>query len=56
MTRIVYHLLKYHIPYEEIGAEGYQSQQRERDEAALRKKAAKLGFTVTARESSPATA
>lgn len=56
MARIVYHLLKYHVPYEEIGAEGYQHLQRERDLAILRKKATKLGFILVDRQASPDTA
>ena len=48
MARIVYHMLKYHIQYEDIGAEAFGRIQRERDVAILSKKAAKLGFTLTA--------
>jgi transposase len=56
MARIVYHMLKYHVQYADIGVEGFQQQQRERDIAALRKKAAKLGFTVIDHDISSAAA
>jgi len=46
IARTVYHLLKYHVQYEDIGAEVFDQKQRERDVAALRKKAAKLGFEL----------
>lgn len=48
IARTVYHLLKYRVPYADIGAEGFEQKQRERDIAALRKKAAKLGFSLSA--------
>jgi transposase len=51
LARIVYHLLKYHVQYTDIGAEEFAYKQRERDIAALRKKAAKLGYTVIAPQS-----
>lgn len=47
IARTVYHLLKYHVQYVDIGAEEYVQKQREREVAALRKKAAKLGFNLT---------
>jgi len=47
LARTVYHMLKYHVQYEELGAQAFEQKQRERDVAALRKKAAKLGFTLT---------
>jgi transposase len=46
IARTVYHLLKYHVQYEDMGVEGFEQKQRERDVNALRKKAAKLGFTL----------
>ena len=48
IARTVYHLLKAHVPYADIGALGFEQQQQERDVARLRKKAAKLGFTLNA--------
>ena len=48
IARTIYHLLKYHVQYQDIGAEGFTQKQRERDVAVLRKKAAKLGFTLIA--------
>ncbi len=56
MARIVYHMLKYHVQYADIGAEGFEQQQRERDVTALRKKAANLGFTLVDRDHSAAAA
>jgi transposase len=50
IARTVYHLLKYHVSYVDLGAEAYEQKQRERDIATLRKKASKLGFTLTAPE------
>jgi hypothetical protein len=46
IARTVYHLLKYHVQYVDLGAESFAQKQREREVAALRKKAAKLGFTL----------
>ena len=56
MARIVYHMLKYRVQYEDVGAEAFGQLQRERDLAILRKKAAKLGFSLTATDSSQAVA
>ena len=50
LARAVYHMLKYHVQYEDMGAETYERKQRERDVVALRKKTAKLGFKLTAPE------
>jgi len=47
LARTVYYMLKYHVQYEDIGAQAFEQKQRERDIAVLRKKAAKLGFTLT---------
>ncbi len=46
IARTVYHLLKYHVQYQDIGADGLERKQRERDVLSLQKKAAKLGFTL----------
>jgi transposase len=51
IARTVYHLLKYRVQYADIGVEGFEQKQRERDVVALRKKAAKLGFTLIAPDS-----
>ncbi len=56
LARTVYHLLKYHVQYADIGAEGFEQKQRERDIAALQKKAAKLGFTLVGPDTLPAAA
>jgi transposase len=46
IARTVYHMLKYKTPYRELDAATYETQQREREVAALKRKAAKLGFKV----------
>jgi hypothetical protein len=48
IARTVYHLLKFKTPYQEIGANAYEQKYQERELAHLRKKAAKLGYTLTA--------
>lgn len=48
MARTVYHLLKYRVAYTDMGAEEFARKQQERDVLALRKRAAKLGFTLVA--------
>jgi transposase len=47
IARTVYHLLKHRIQYVDLGADSYQQKLREREVAILRKKASKLGFTIT---------
>jgi transposase len=54
IARIVYYLLKFHVPYQEQSAEAFEQKQRERDIASLRKKAAKLGFTLVTPDARPA--
>ena len=55
IARTVYHLLKDKTPYQDSGADAYEQKAKERDLAHLRKKAAKLGYTLTATDSvSPA--
>jgi hypothetical protein len=39
-------MLRYQVQYADIGAEEFEQQPRARDITALRKKAAKLGFTI----------
>jgi hypothetical protein len=50
IARTVYFMLKHKVPFEDIGAEGYETQQRQRELAHLQRKAAKLGFDLTPRE------
>jgi hypothetical protein len=50
IARTVYFMLKYKVPFEDIGAEGYETQQRERELAHLQRKAAKLGFALIPKE------
>jgi len=47
MARTVYFLLKHRAPFIEIGAQVYEQKQRDRELASLRRKAARLGFTLT---------
>lgn len=47
IARTVYHLLKERLPYQDIGAAEYERKHAERELAALQRKAAKLGFTLT---------
>jgi transposase len=56
MARTVYHLLKFHVSYQDMGQEEFERKHRERDIAALHKKAAKLGFTLVGQDSAQATA
>jgi transposase len=46
IARTVYHMLKYHVQYEDMGAEEFERRYRERDLKTIRRKAAKLGFTL----------
>ncbi len=46
MARTVYFLLKRRVPFVDIGAQAYEQRQRDREIASLRKKAARLGFTL----------
>jgi transposase len=50
IARTLYHMLKYHVQYEDMGAAEFERQHRERDIKALRRRAANLGFTVVASE------
>jgi len=50
IARAVYHLLKYKTAYQDSGAEAYEQKYKERELAHLRKKAAKLGYTLAATE------
>ena len=43
-------MLKHRMAYHEMGALVYEQHQRERELAHLQRKAAKLGFTLTAHE------
>lgn len=47
IARTVYHLLKDHLPYQDIGAAEYEKKHTERELAALRRRAAKFGLTLT---------
>jgi transposase len=46
IARTVYPMLKYPVQYAAMGAAEFERQHRERDIKVLRKKAAKLGFTL----------
>lgn len=48
IARVVYTMLKKRVPYEALTAEEYDHKWAERQLAALKKKAAKLGYTLQA--------
>jgi len=55
LARTVYHMLKYHVQYQDMGTEEFERRYRERDIKALRKKATSLGFTLVEAHSVQAT-
>jgi transposase len=46
IARIVYHLLTHRMPFRDLSAAEYERRTRDRDIAALRKKAARFGLTL----------
>jgi hypothetical protein len=50
IARTVYFMLKHRVAYHDIGAQGYESRQRERELAFLQRKAAKLGFELSPKQ------
>ena len=46
IARTVYYLLKHRVQYQDVGADSYEQKHREREVMSLRRKAAKLGFTL----------
>jgi transposase len=46
IARVFYHVLKHRVPFEPISLEQFDQQVQQREIANLKKKAAKLGFTV----------
>jgi len=52
IARTVYYLLKHHVQYPDLGAANDEHKQREREVIASRKKATKLGFSLTYRKPS----
>jgi transposase len=55
IARTVYHMLKYHVQYQDMGAEEFERRYRERDLTALRQKATSLGCTLVEAQSVQAT-
>jgi hypothetical protein len=51
IARTVYFMLKNKVQYHDIGAQAYEAQQRERELACLKRKAAKLGYQLAPKES-----
>lgn len=49
IARIVYHMLKHHQAYHDLGREVYEQQQRDRELKTLQRKAAKLGLSLVPR-------
>ncbi len=58
IARVVYFMLKHHVPYEAVKAEEYEAQHREREVNRLKRQAAHLGFSLAPRppETQPAAA
>lgn len=50
IARTVYAMLKQHVQYQDIGGVAYEQKQQEREVSYLKKKAAKLGFTLLQHE------
>ncbi len=46
LARVFYHMLKHHASFQALSAEDYDHQVRQRELVNLKKKAAKLGFTL----------
>lgn len=46
IARIVYHLLKFKVEYQQMSAQEYEQQFREREIRHLQRKAARLGFAL----------
>jgi transposase len=46
LARVFFELLKYHKPFQGLSTEDYEKQVRQRELANLKKKAARLGFTL----------
>lgn len=54
IARVVYHLLKEHVAFQETSASEYDQRYREREVHYLERKAAKLGYTLAPQPSSAA--
>jgi len=44
---MIYHMLKYRADYQDAGDQAYETQQRERTVRNLRRRAERLGFSLT---------
>ena len=53
IARTVYYMLKHRVQYQDIGAAAYEKKQQERELAQLKRKAAKLGFTLVQHQPAP---
>ena len=53
IARTVYYMLKHRAQYCDIGAVAYEQKQQARELNYLKKKAAKLGFTLVQQEPAP---
>ena len=53
IARTVYAMLKHRVQYHDMGAVAYEQKQQERELNYLKKKAAKLGFTLLQHEPTP---
>ena len=48
IARTVYFMLKHKVAYQDLGAEAYEAQRQQRELTSLKRRAAKLGFDLTA--------
>jgi len=53
IARTVYFMLKHKVPYQDLGAEAYEAQRQQRELTSLKRRAAKLGFDLTAIDPTP---
>ncbi|MGH8245602.1 MAG: transposase [Gammaproteobacteria bacterium] len=53
IARTVYSMLKHRVQYHDMGAQAYEQKQAERELVYLKKKAAKLGFTLVQHDPAP---
>ena len=50
IARTVYFMLKHKVAYQDLGAEAYEAQRQQRELTSLKRRAAKLGFDLTAKQ------
>ena len=50
LARPLYFMLKHKVAYQDLGAEAYEAQRQQRELTSLKRRAAKLGFDLTAKQ------